>query len=44
VGNIDFYVIFAIENSNKFPKTRFWKDKSVEDMETLGLGQQYRPH
>jgi len=23
-------------NSNKFPKTRFWKEKSVEDMETLG--------
>jgi hypothetical protein len=25
-------VISAAENSNKFPKTRFWKEKSVEDM------------
>jgi hypothetical protein len=24
------------ENSNKFQKTRFWKEKSVEDMVTLG--------
>jgi hypothetical protein len=29
-------VIFAAENSNKFQKTRFWKEKSVEDMVTLG--------
>jgi len=27
---------FAAENSNKFPKTRFWKEKSVEDVVTLG--------
>jgi hypothetical protein len=26
---------FATENSNKFQKTRFWKEKSVEDMVTL---------
>ncbi len=26
----------AEKNSNKFPKTRFWKEKSVEDMVTLG--------
>jgi hypothetical protein len=26
----------AAENSNKFPKTRFWKEKSVEDMVTFG--------
>jgi hypothetical protein len=26
-------VISAAENSNKFQKTRFWKEKSVEDDE-----------
>jgi hypothetical protein len=30
VGDIDFKVISATENSNKFQKTRFWKKKSVE--------------
>jgi hypothetical protein len=30
VGDIDFYMISATENSNKFQKTRFWKEKSVE--------------
>jgi hypothetical protein len=35
-GNIDFKVIFVTENSNKFLKTRFWKEKSVEDLVTLG--------
>jgi hypothetical protein len=29
-------VISAAENSNKFQKTRFWKEKAVEDMVTLG--------
>jgi hypothetical protein len=29
-------VISAAENSNKFRKTRFWKEKSVEDVVTLG--------
>jgi hypothetical protein len=29
-------VIYAAENSNKFQKTRFWKEKSVEDEFTLG--------
>jgi hypothetical protein len=29
-------VISAAENSDKFQKTRFWKEKSVEDMGTLG--------
>jgi hypothetical protein len=29
-------VIFAAENSNKFQKTRFWKEKSVKDVVTLG--------
>ncbi len=36
VGDIDFKVNSAAENSNKFQKTRFWKGKSVEDMVTLG--------
>jgi hypothetical protein len=27
VGDIDFEMISATENSNKFPKTRFWKEK-----------------
>jgi hypothetical protein len=35
-GDIDFKVIFATENSNKFQKTRFWKEKSVVDMVTFG--------
>jgi hypothetical protein len=29
-------VISAAENSNKFQNTRFWKEKSVEVMITLG--------
>jgi hypothetical protein len=29
-------VISAAENSNKFQKTRFWKEKSVEDAVALG--------
>jgi hypothetical protein len=28
-------VISAAENSNKFQKARFWKEKSVEDVVTL---------
>jgi len=32
VGDIDFKVISAAENSNKFQKTRFWKEKPVEDV------------
>ncbi len=36
MGDIDFFkVIFAIENSNKFQKIRFWKEKSVENVVTL---------
>jgi hypothetical protein len=27
VGNIDYKVISAAENSNKFQKTMFWKEK-----------------
>ncbi len=33
--DIDFKVISAAENSNKFQKTMFWKEKSVEDVITL---------
>jgi hypothetical protein len=29
-------MISAAENSNKFQKTRFWKEKSLEDEFTLG--------
>ncbi len=36
MGDIDFKVIFAAENSNKFQKTRFGKEKSAEDVVTLG--------
>jgi hypothetical protein len=35
VGNIDFEVNSATENSNKFQKTRFRKEKSVENMVTF---------
>jgi hypothetical protein len=42
VGDIDLKVISAVENSNKFQKTKFWKEKSVEDVVTLGQG--HRPH
>jgi hypothetical protein len=29
-------MIFVDEISNKFQKTKFWKEKSVEDVLTLG--------
>jgi hypothetical protein len=29
-------VISTTENSNKFQKTKFWKEKSVENVVTLG--------
>jgi hypothetical protein len=29
-------MISIVENSNKFQNTRFWKEKSVEGMVTLG--------
>ncbi len=35
MGDIAFKVIFVAENSNNFQKTRFWKEKSVEDVVTL---------
>ncbi len=34
MGDIDFKVIY--EHSNKFQITRIWKEKSVEDVITLG--------
>jgi hypothetical protein len=36
VQDNDFKAIFAAENSNKFQKTKFCKEKSVEDVVTLG--------
>jgi len=33
--DIDLKVISATENSNKFQKTRFWEEKSVENVVTL---------
>jgi hypothetical protein len=36
VGYIDFKVICVTKNSNTFQKTMFWKEKSVEDMVTIG--------
>jgi hypothetical protein len=38
VGDVDVEVISATENSNKFQKARFCKEKMVEDVLTLGLG------
>jgi hypothetical protein len=29
-------MICVVENSNKFQKTKFWKEKSVQDMITFG--------
>jgi hypothetical protein len=29
-------MIFVVKNSNKFPKTKFWKGKLVENVVTLG--------
>jgi hypothetical protein len=36
VGDIDLKVISAAENSNKFQKIRFWKEKSIENVVPLG--------
>jgi hypothetical protein len=36
VGDIDFEVISKVENSNKFQKTRYWKEILFEDVVTLG--------
>jgi hypothetical protein len=35
VGDIDLKMISATKSSNKFQKTRFWKEKSVENVVTL---------
>ncbi len=37
MGHIEFSVISATENSNKFQKTRFSKEKSVANVVVLGL-------
>jgi uncharacterized membrane protein required for colicin V production len=34
VGDIIFEMVFVIENSNKFQKTKIWKEKSIEDVVT----------
>ncbi len=31
MGDVDFKVKSIVENSNKFQKTKFWKEKSVEN-------------
>jgi hypothetical protein len=36
VGDIDFKLISATENSNKSQKTRFWKENWVSGVVTLG--------
>jgi hypothetical protein len=36
VRDIDLKVISVTTNSNKFQKTRFWKEKSVENVVTFG--------
>jgi hypothetical protein len=38
VGDIDFKVISAFENSNKFQKIKFWKEKSVENVDEFTHG------
>ncbi len=42
VRDIDFKMNSITKNSNKFQKTRFWKEKSVED--TVTLGPRHRSH
>jgi len=34
--------MIVAENSNKFQKTRFWKEKSVQNVVTLGLTIQFK--
>jgi hypothetical protein len=42
VRDIDLKMNSITKNSNKFQKTRFWKEKSVED--TVTLGPRHRSH
>ncbi len=35
MGDIDLKMIYATDSSNKFQKTKIWKEKSVEDVVTL---------
>jgi hypothetical protein len=37
VGDIYLKVISTTENSNKFPKPRFWKEKSAENVVRLTI-------
>ncbi len=37
MGDIDLKVIYTSENSNKFQKTGFWKEKSVGDLDEVTL-------
>ncbi len=39
----EILMISAVENSNKFQKPRFWKEKAVEDVLTLGPTVQATP-
>ncbi len=41
VGDIDLKVISVTEISNKFQKSRFWKEKSVENVVTLECSPQF---
>ncbi len=34
MGDIDFKMIYATKSSNKFQKTRFWKENSIENVVT----------
>jgi hypothetical protein len=36
MGDINFKVVYGTENSNKFQKTRFWKEKPIENVVSLG--------
>jgi hypothetical protein len=35
-GLWEMLIFSVVENSNKFQNTKLWKEKSVEDMVTLG--------
>ncbi len=37
MGDIDLKVISAFENSNKFQNIKFWKEKSVENVDEFTL-------
>jgi hypothetical protein len=41
---INLKVISTPENSNKIQKSRFWKEKSVENLGEFTLGPMAQPH